>query len=126
MLDPNRAAAIHSAFDAFNARDFTTFAAYMAEDIVETYPQSGEQLVGRDQQRAMHEAFPSPPTFTIRAIRGDGDVAAVELDEAYGDGSTWKTVLILEFRDGLVAALTGYFGEPFKAPDWRAPFRVRP
>jgi hypothetical protein len=74
----------------------------------------------------MHEAFPSPPTFTLRQIRHQGDLAVVEVDEAYRDGSLWKTAFILELREGQIASLTGYFGEPFAAPDWRKPFRVRP
>jgi len=70
----------------------------------------------------MHEAFPDPPSFTIRRVLRDGDLGVVELDERYADGSVWKTVFILELRDGLIARLTGYFGEPFSAPTWRRPF----
>ena len=117
---------VRDALEAFNSRDFGAYARYMAEDLVETYPQSGEQLVGRDQQRAMHEAFPGPPTFSIRTINADGALVVVELDEASSDGSVWQSVFIFELRDGLVASLTGYFCEPFPAPDLRAPFRVRP
>jgi len=50
----------------------------------------------------------------------------VELDERYADGSVWKTAFILQLRDGLIASMTGYFGEPFAAPEWRRPFRVAP
>jgi len=74
----------------------------------------------------MHEAFPSPPTFTIRRILRDGDLATVEVDEAYDDGSTWKTAFIFQLREGLIAGLTAYFGELFPAPDWRKPYRSRP
>ena len=126
MSDPEFDAAIHAAFAAFNERRFADFATYMADDMVESYPQSGERLDGKAQQRAMHEAFPNPPTFTIRRILRDGDLATVEVDEVYDDGSTWKTALIFELRDGLIAGFTGYFGEPFAAPDWRKPFRSRP
>jgi hypothetical protein len=126
MTDPEFAAAATKTFDAFNARRFAEFATYVTDDIVETYPQSGERLEGREQQRAMHEAFPEPPTFTIRNVRRDGNLAVVELDEAYTNGGVWKTVFILELRDGLVSSLTGYFSEPFAAPEWRRPFRIAP
>ena len=126
MSDPEFEAAVRSAFLAFNERRFADFATYVTDDIVETYPQSGERLDGKIQQRAMHEAFANPPTFTIRRILRDGNLATVELDEAYPDGSTWKTVMLLELRDGLIASLTGYFSEPFAAPDWREPFRTAP
>jgi hypothetical protein len=126
MTDPDFVAAAAKTFDAFNARRFAEFATYVTDDIVETYPQSGERLEGREQQRGMHEAFPDPPTFTIRNVRRDGNLAVVEVDEAYPGGSVWKTAFIMELRDGLVSSLTGYFGAPFAAPEWRRPFRVAP
>jgi len=126
MTDTEFAATVASTFDAFNARRFAEFAAGVTEDLVEVYPQSGERFEGRAQERAMHEAFPNPPTFIIRRVRRDGNLAVVEVDEAYPDGSVWKTAFILELRDGLISSLTGYFGEPFAAPEWRRPFRVAP
>ena|SRR5438034_7733568 len=125
-MDAEFDARVREAFAAFNERRFADFAAYMTDDVVETYPQSGERLDGKVQQRAMHEAFPSPPTFTIRRVLRDGALATVEVDEAYDGGDTWRTVFIFELREGLVAGLTGYFSEPFAAPDWRKPFRSRP
>ena len=122
MTDPEFSAAVTDAFTAFNERRFADFSAYVTDDLVEIYPQSGEVLIGKDVERAMHEAFPSPPTFTIRAIHRDGDLAVVEVDEGYPGGTTWKTAFIFELRDGLIARLTGYFGEPFAAPAWRRPF----
>jgi ketosteroid isomerase-like protein len=126
MTDPDFAAAVRATFDAFNARRFAEFATYVTDDLVESYPQSGERLEGRAQQRAMHEAFPDPPTFAVRDVHRDGNLAVVELDEQYADGSVWKTAFILELRDGLIASLTGYFGQPFPAPGWRRRFRVAP
>jgi hypothetical protein len=119
--DPEFEAIVRATFTAFNERRFADFASYMTDDVVETYPQSGEQLVGVAAQRAMHEAFPDPPTFEIVRVLRSGDLAVVEAREAAGDGSIWTDVWILELRDGRVEALTGYFGEPFDAPGWRRP-----
>jgi hypothetical protein len=124
VTDPAFAAAVQAAFAAFNERRFADFSTYVTDDLVETYPQSGERIEGRVAERGMHEAFPNPPTFSIREIRQDGNLAVVEVDEAYPDGSAWKTAFILELRDGLIASLIGYFGEPFSAPAWRAPYRA--
>lgn len=126
MTDPEFEAAVHEVFRAFSERRFADFATYMAPDIVETFPQSGERFEGRDRQQAGHEAFTDPPTFSVRRIRRSGDLAVVEVDEHYSDGSLWNDVFVLELRDGLVATMTVYFAEPFAAPDWRAPFRVSP
>lgn len=124
MTDPAFAAAVRAAFAAFNERRFADFSTYVTDDLVETYPQSGERIEGRVAERGMHEAFPNPPTFSIREIRQDGNLAVVEVDEVYPNGSAWKTAFILELRDGLIASLIGYFGEPFSAPAWRVPYTV--
>ncbi len=123
MTDRAFEAAVRAAFAAFNERRFAEFAEYVTDDVVEAYPQSGEVMVGRANQLAMHQAFPHPPTFTIRAIHRSGDLAVVETDERYPEGD-WQTIFILELRDGLIARMTMYFGEPFVAPDWRRAFRT--
>ena len=47
MSDPEFDAAVHAAFEAFNQRRFAEFAIYVTDDIVESYPQSGERLDGK-------------------------------------------------------------------------------
>jgi limonene-1,2-epoxide hydrolase len=126
MTDPEFVAVVEAAFQAFNERRFEDFATYVAEDVVEVYPQSGERIEGRDNQLAFHRAFPDPPTFVVRSVRRDGNLAVVEVDEHSADGTAWNDVWIFELRDGLVASMTGYFGEPFSAPEWRRPYRLLP
>ena len=121
MTDAAFEAAVREAFAAFNERRFADFSEYVTDDVVEAYPQSGEVMVGRANQLAMHQAFPHPPTFNIRAIHKSGDLAVVETDERYPEGD-WQTIFILELRDGLIARMTMYFGEPFAPPEWRRPF----
>jgi ketosteroid isomerase-like protein len=118
--------AIRAAFRAFNERRFADFATFVTDDVVEVYPQSGERIEGRHQQRAFHEAFPEPPTFTIRNVLRSGDLAVAEVDEQSADGAVWNDVWVFVLRDGAVASMTGYFGQPFPAPEWRRPYRVLP
>ena len=126
MIDSDFTAVIEAAFRAFNERRFGDFAAYVTDDVVEIYPQSGERIEGRSRQLAFHEAFPNPPTFTVRSVLRSGSLAVAEVDEHSADGTVWNDVWIFELRDGLVASMTGYFGQPFPAPEWRRPFRVEP
>lgn len=126
MDDPEFSAAIAAAFQAFNERRFEDFATYVTDDVVETYPQSDERIEGRETQLAFHQAFPNPPTFTVRNVRRSGDLGLAEVDEHYPDGSVWNDVFIFELRGGLVSAMTAYFGQPFPAPEWRRPYRVLP
>ena len=44
------------------------------EDVVIDMPQSGERIRGRDNMQAMQEAYPGPPTITVRRIVGSGEV----------------------------------------------------
>ena len=48
------------------------------DDVVIDMPQSGERISGRDNLKAMQDAYPGPPTVTIRRIVGSGDVWVVE------------------------------------------------
>ena len=126
MTDPAFEAAVKAVFQAFNERRFDDFARAVTEDVKEIYPQSGERIEGRETQRAYHEAFPDPPTFTVRKVTQSGDLGVAEVDERMANGDLWKDVFIFELRDGAVASMTVFFGQPFEAPEWRRPYRVAP
>ena len=88
-------------------------------DYVMEMPQSGERIVGRDAMRAMQEAFPNPPTATIRRIIGSGDLFVMEAVSDYG-GQVFHVSDIVEFSDGKIVRETRYYAEPFDPPEWRA------
>jgi hypothetical protein len=89
-------------------------------DYVMEMPQSRERIRGRDAMRAMQEAFPVPPSITLRRVVGSGRVWVIEGINDY-DGDVWHVVLILELDpDGLIVRDTRYYTKPFDAPDWRA------
>ncbi len=89
------------------------------DDVIVDLPQSGERIRGRDKLRAMQEAYPAPPTVTVRRIFGSGDVWVVELLSDYS-GRLYYVANILELRDGKIARETRYYADPFEAPAWRA------
>jgi hypothetical protein len=60
------------------------------------------------------------PTATVRRVRSSGDIATVEVELVYADGSRFQGVSILEVREGKVAHETDYFAQAFTAPQWRA------
>src|SRR5215468_5048987 len=69
------------------------------EDVVIDMPQSGERIRGRDNLKAMQDAYPRPPTITARRIVGSGDVWVVEARSDYS-GRIYYVTVIIEFRDG--------------------------
>jgi len=89
------------------------------EDVVIDMPQSGERIRGRDHMKAMQEAYPGPPTITVRHIVGSGDVWVVEGRSDYS-GRIYHVATIFEFREGKIMRETRYYADPFEAPAWRA------
>ncbi len=92
-------------------------------DYVMEMPQSGERIRGRDAMRSMQEAFPHPPSITLRRVVGAGRVWVVEGVNDYGGGDVWHVVVVLELEpDGRIVRDTRYYTQRTEAPAWRAPW----
>jgi hypothetical protein len=90
------------------------------DDFVMEMPQSQERIRGRDAMRAMQEAFPVPPSITLRRVVGSGQVWVVEGTNDYA-GDVWHVVAILELgTDGSIVRDTRYYTQQSEAPGWRA------
>jgi hypothetical protein len=108
-------------WNQMRAGDWDAAGGHMHDDFVQEWPQSGERIVGRDNALAINRNFPGGlPTMRFRSIRASGNLATLELELTYADGSRYLGVSLLEVRDGKVARETDYFAQPFQAPQWRA------
>jgi hypothetical protein len=106
---------------ALEAGDWDTAAGFLHEGFVQEWPQSGERIVGRDNAIAINQNFPGGlPTMRFRRTLSGAELAVLELELTYADGSRYLGVSVLEFRDGKLAKETDYFAQPFQAPQWRA------
>jgi ketosteroid isomerase-like protein len=106
---------------ALQVGDWETAAGCLHDDFVQEWPQSGERIVGRDNAIAIEQSFPGGlPTMRFRRTLAGGDLAVLEVEFTYADGSRYLGVSILEFRDGKVVRETDYYSQPFQAPEWRA------
>lgn len=106
---------------ALEAGDWDTAGRHMHDDYVQEWPQSGERIVGRDNALAINRNFPGGlPAMKFRRTIAAGDLAVLEVELTYADGSHYLGVSVLEFRAGKIAKETDYFGQPFPAPEWRA------
>ncbi len=115
---------------------------YIAEDLVEDYPQSGERIRGRANRTAIFENYPGraehdfgpaharavvgedqwvmTPTLSLLRINGSGERYTGTGLITYPNGEVWHLVQLIEMRGGKIVKLTTYFAEPFEAPAWRA------
>lgn len=108
-------------WNALEAGDWDAAGKLMHDDYVQEWPQSGERIVGRDNALAINQNFPGGlPAMKFRRTVASGDLAVLEVELTYADGSRYLGVSVLELRDGKIAKETDYFGQPFPAPEWRA------
>lgn len=90
------------------------------DDAICEYPQSGEQIHGRDNLQALRTNHPAKPSgFTVLRLQGCGILWVTEYKIRYTTGPV-HVVSIMEFEGEKVGHETQYFAEPFKAPAWRA------
>ena len=120
MTEATNRATVERLIEALNTRDLDLFHAQFHEDSVMEYPQSGERIVGAENRRAVYGAFPGLPKVAPRRILVSGDLAVVEANLDYGDGTPWQAVFVFELRDGKIARETAYWPQPFEAAEWRA------
>jgi ketosteroid isomerase-like protein len=106
---------------ALQVGDWETAAGCLHDDFVQEWPQSGERIVGRDNAIAIEQSFPGGlPTMRFRRTLSGGDLAVLEFELTYADGSRYLGASILEFRDAKVVRENDYCSQPFQAPEWRA------
>ena len=112
-------------FQALARHDLDTIDALLHDDFVEEYPQSGERIRGKQNLRTTEENYPGGlPNTTVHSIKHSGDLATGEMLFEY-DGSRVYSCFIVELQDGKIKSARAYFGEPFEAPQWRAPWVER-
>jgi hypothetical protein len=119
MDDPGKLAALQRHWAASDANDFEAEHDIYREDSVLDYPQSGERIRGRRNIQESRFVQPNKKRFTVRRIVGGGDLWVSEFVLTY-DGVPSYVVSIMEFRDGLVAHETQYFGDRFEPSPSRA------
>ena len=140
----NNAEVVNKYIAALQHYDYETAATLMHPDIRVHYPQSGETVLGRDNYKAMFEAWPDAPSMepgrstydetvvqvpsslpfgrTTTTVVGSGDTCVKEGTITYPNGEVWNFVSIIRVEEGLVKEETSYFAEPFEPADWRIPY----
>lgn len=85
---------------------------------------NAERIRGRRNIQALRAAQPSKKRFKVCCILGDGDLWITEFVLTY-DGSPSYMASIMELKDGKVARVSQYFGDPFEPGSSRAQWAGR-
>ena len=116
MADQDNQAALKQHWAASASGDLETEHNIYDDNVLWEYPQSGERIRGRCNLQALRGHHPGKPSgFNVRRIVGSGNLWVTEYVIIY-EGKPFKTVSIMEFKDGKVVHETQYFAEPFAAP----------
>jgi ketosteroid isomerase-like protein len=117
--DADKRAAVERHYAAAAAGDMDGVHEIYAEDVVVTYPQSGERIVGCANLRALRESYPAKLDFTVDRIVGSGYLWVTEYVIRY-DGKPVNTISIVAFDGDKVSRENLYFADPFDPPEWRS------
>ena len=112
-------ARVEQHWTASESGEIDTEHAIYADDAILDYPQSGERFRGRAAIQEQRGGHPADRHFTVRRIRGGGDLWISECVITY-DGAPTYSVSIMRFTGDLVTHETQYFADPFPAPSSRA------
>ena len=123
----NQAAAIgQEVWRLIGSGDWDGARALLADDYVQEWPQSRERINGADDAIEINRNFPGGmPSMTFRRMTEAGDVAVMEIDLRYPDGSVYQGVSVLEAREGKLVKEIDYFAQPFDPPQWRSQWVTR-
>ena len=92
------------------------------DDMVMTWPQSGERFRGRDNVLGAMAAVEVKPEFAgMPRLVGSGPLWVLMVPLRYGE-DVLEYVAVLELEDGRIRHATGYWGAPFPAQGARAAF----
>jgi hypothetical protein len=125
MGDERDRAFVEERIGAYLAGDLQATEPLLPEDFVEEFPQSGELVRGRPNVMAMDAANPTPPRLigSPRMTWCGEQQLLVEGRQAYPDGAWW-IVALYDVEGRMLRREAAYFGAPFPAPPWRAPYVV--
>ncbi|HNK63729.1 MAG TPA: nuclear transport factor 2 family protein [Anaerolineales bacterium] len=105
------------------SNDFYAVAELLHDGFILEWPQSGERIRGRENFAKINTAYPTDGKwhFVINHILAEGD--SVMTDVSVTDGKLHDRALTFStIRDGKIWKQVEFWPEPFKAPEWRAPW----
>ena len=109
-------------FAASERGDMAALTTMIDDQMVMSWPQSGERFRGRENVLAAMGAVEVKPQFAgSPRLIGSGGVWVLMVPLRYGE-DVLQYVAVLEVADGRIRQATGYWGAPFPARDARAAF----
>lgn len=111
---------VETFWSSAEARDWSTFAATLADDVVYTMPQTRERVRGKDAYVRFNVEYPGDWHLTVERVVAAGDSAATWVYFRVGDERMIGISFFRTDADGKIAEVTDAWPEPYEPPAVRA------
>jgi ketosteroid isomerase-like protein len=111
--------AVRAYVDNAERRDWESFGALLAEDVVYEMPQTRERIRGKSTFLQFNMEYPGDWHLQVRRIVADGRHAAAWIDARVGAEHQDACVWFELSGQGLISRITDYWPEPYDPPSGR-------
>lgn len=98
------------------ARDWSAFAATLAEDVVYTLPQTRERISGRERYVRFNREYPGDWHLRIERIVAEGDQVVTWARFTVGEEELPALSFFTGDGSGRISAITDFWPEPYEPP----------
>ncbi|SEG99459.1 Ketosteroid isomerase-related protein [Nonomuraea solani] len=111
--------AVTAYIDSAERRDWESFGALLAEDMVYEMPQTRERIRGKAAFLRFNREYPGDWHLEVRRVVADGRHAAVWVDARVGAERQDACVWFEMSEQGLISQVTDYWPEAYEPPSGR-------
>ncbi|MBM7090319.1 nuclear transport factor 2 family protein [Streptomyces sp. NPDC012461] len=101
------------------ARDWSAFAATLAEDVVYILPQTRERISGRERYVRFNREYPGDWHLRIERIVAEGDQVVTWARFTVGEAEMPALSFFTGDGSGRISAITDFWPEPYEPPAGR-------
>ncbi|GLP66156.1 MULTISPECIES: nuclear transport factor 2 family protein [unclassified Streptomyces] len=110
---------VESFWTSLEARDWSTFADTLAEDVAYTLPQTRERIRGRERYVEFNREYPGDWHLRVERIVAEPDQAVARVHFTVGLEEMYSITFFTGDESGRISAVTDFWPEPYEPPAGR-------
>jgi hypothetical protein len=110
---------VETYWSAAESRDWTAFAATLAEDVIYELPQTRERIRGRERYVRFNREYPGDWHVRTERTVADGDQVVTWIHMTVGLEEMYAIVFFTGDDEGRITTVTDFWPEPYEPPAGR-------
>ena len=110
---------VESFWSAAEARDWSTFASTLAEDVLYDLPQTRERIRGKDSYVQFNREYPGDWHLRIQRIVADSEQAVTWIHVTVGLDEVYAVTFFTGDEEGRITTVTDFWPEAYEPPPGR-------